>query len=129
MLIFNKLPKPDPTVLLDVGALMEEGRTLTYEELPAALWATTGYRIPRLDRFKDFGKLRNVITHLAVPGGTKLDEEIYKFLFYVLEPAVYDFWKADIIECYEWFGEEEQYVTENLKRYKIRFRRRTKRKG
>src|ERR1700730_15763732 len=66
LLIFTKLPKPDPTELLDIGALMSEGRTLTYEDLPATLWAATGYRIAHLEQFRDFGRLRNTITHLAV---------------------------------------------------------------
>lgn len=87
LLIFNKLPKPDPTALLDIGALMTEGRTLAYEDLPAALWAATGYRIAELELFKEFGKLRNTITHLAVPD-MDLDETVYRFAFQVVEPMI-----------------------------------------
>jgi hypothetical protein len=76
-----------------------------------------------LEQFKEFGKLRNVITHLAVPG-IELSESVYRFAFQVVEPMIYDFWKADIVACYELFGEEEEYITEQLARYEIRFTRR-----
>jgi hypothetical protein len=46
LLIFNKLPKPDPTLLLDVSALMTEGRTLAYEDLPAARGLQPGIASP-----------------------------------------------------------------------------------
>lgn len=124
LLIFNKLPKPDPAALLDIGALMTDGRTLPYEDLPAALWAATGYRIGQLDQFREFGRLRNTITHLAVPA-IDLPGTVYRFAFQVVEPMIYDFWKADIIECYEDFGEEEEYVIEQLTEHKIPFTRKT----
>jgi len=124
LLIFTKLPKPDPTQLLDISALMTEGRTLTYEELPAVLWAATGYRVAKLEQFTDFGRLRNTITHLAVPE-TDLSGSVYRFAFQVVEPMIRDFWKTDIIACYEDFGEEEEYVLEQLTRHKIAFTRKT----
>lgn len=122
LLIFTKLPSPDPSALLDVGALMVGGRTLTYEELPDALWAATGYRIANRKQFDEFGKLRNTITHFAVPN-TDLAGAVLYFAFGVIEPMIYDFWKADILECYEWFGEEEEYIIEQLTQHNIPFTR------
>jgi hypothetical protein len=123
LLIFNKLPRPDPTALLDVRALMNDGQTLSYKELPAALWAATGYHIGALEDFQNFGRLRNNITHFAVPN-IDLSSAVYRFAFQVVEPIIYDLWEVDIIECYEEFGEEEGYIFENLGRLGITFTRR-----
>lgn len=123
LLIFTKLPHPDPAQLLDIDALMEKGRTLMYEDLPSILWAATGYRINLLEQYKKFGRLRNTITHLAVPD-EDLSAEVYHFIFQVLEPIVWDFWKEDIIGYYEDLLEEEEYVAENLQRLNIAFIRR-----
>lgn len=122
LLIFSKLPKPEPTKLLDIGALMVGGRTLAYEELPRALWAATGYCIANLDQYDEFGKLRNTITHFAVPD-VDLSDAVLGFAFKVVEPMIFDFWKADIIGCYEDFGEEEEYILEQLAQRNIPFER------
>jgi hypothetical protein len=124
LLIFDKLPRPDPSSFLDVAALMAQGRTLSYEELPDALWATTGYRLSNRDQFDDFGKLRNTIIHFAVPD-IDLSDSVLRFAFGVIEPMVYDFWKTDIIENYEQFGEEAEHLIERLKNLNIPFTPRT----
>jgi hypothetical protein len=122
LLIFAKLPKPKSQSLLGLRVLMAEGRTLMYNELPDVLWAVTGYRIPNRQRFESFGRLRNTITHLGVPGKTDLSKETLQFAFRVLRPMIEDFWKVDIfdyIEEYEPEIQEEGYVQEQLKRYRI----------
>lgn len=122
LLIFTRLPKPDSKALLSIETLMIAGKTLMYADLPDALWAATGYRIPDLQHFEQFGKLRNTITHLAVPK-IDLSEATLRFAFLLLEPMIYDFWKSDIVEYYEGYIEEEEYLTEQLARYNIAFKR------
>ena len=122
LLIFNKLPKPTAKDggLLGIDSLFYEGRTLMYGELPDALWATTGYRIKNLKQFKDFGKIRNNITHLGVPG-LNLSKETLRFAFQVMNPMIIDFWKSDIFDSIcEYDPDAEEYVREQLKGYKIK---------
>ena len=83
--------------MLDLQSLFDEGRTLTYSELPDALWAATGYRIPNRTLFMSFGAIRNSITHFAVPE-IDLQGETFRFAYEVLEPMVLTFWKTDIDE-------------------------------
>jgi hypothetical protein len=123
LLIFVRVPKPAPKSLLGIERLMTEGRTLTYADLPDALWATTGYQIPDIQQFQEFGRLRNTITHLVVPN-FDLCEATLRFAFQVIEPMIYDFWQSDIVEYYESYLEEEEYLAETLQRYGISFSRR-----
>lgn len=125
LLIFTKLPKPptQPSRQLSLKKLLAEGETVPYHQLPHVLWATTGYHIPHLEQFKKFGSLRNTITHFAVPNDD-LPRETYRYAFQVIEPMIYEFWKADIISCHEQFGEEEERVHEQLRQYSISFVRR-----
>jgi hypothetical protein len=123
LLIFTKLPKLNPKTrgLLDIGALLAEGQTLMYSNLPTALWGATGYRMTNLEQFERFGRIRNMIMHLAVPR-LDLPGETFRFAFRVLRPMIYDFWKSDIFrDCIERnnFGDEGEYVIEQLRRYKI----------
>jgi len=127
LLIFSKLPKPDPIPgsLLGLNELLTEGRTLTYNELPDALWAATGYRIPLLKQFNDFGRLRNTIVHVGSPDDKTLSEKTLRFAFKVLEPMIYHFWKSDILEYIgEYDPDADEYVFEALKDCKIRFKKR-----
>ncbi|MFZ0818171.1 MAG: hypothetical protein WAM78_21775 [Candidatus Sulfotelmatobacter sp.] len=126
LLIFAKLPKPTPESndLLSINELLDEGRTLMYNELPDALWAATGYRIPDLKRFQDFGKRRNMLTHLAVPPEVDLPRETLGFAFQVMQPMINDFWKSDIFEYigqYDPDANEDGYIYEQLEMYKIPF--------
>jgi hypothetical protein len=124
VLIFAKLPKPTGTRgKLNIRRLLDEGRTITYGELPDSLWAATGFRVPNLDQYKKFGKLRNIITHLRVPN-TDLPGQVYRYAFQVIEPMIYRFWKSDIIAAYERFDEEAEYVIEQLAAHHIKFTRR-----
>ena len=123
LLIFEKLPKPrsSEAKLLDVDALLTEGRTIMYSDLPDALWAATGYKIKNLDIFHDFGKLRNRITHFALPD-INFSEETLKFGFSVVEPFVRDFWQIDAVDFVEAYDFEcEEYLLEQLKINQIEF--------
>ncbi|MEQ8961211.1 MAG: hypothetical protein RLP02_25350 [Coleofasciculus sp. C2-GNP5-27] len=61
-LIFSQLPQSnaskDALTLID---LLEDGRTLSYGELPNQLLATTGIKVERPNQYREFGRLRNQI--------------------------------------------------------------------
>ena len=127
LLIFTKLPKPDlqSKSVLSPARLLAEGRTLSYEELPDALWSATGYRLRKQPEFYAFGKLRNTITHLAVPQDDFLADKTFRFCFQVIAPAIWNFWKADIFDKIgEYDDGAEEYVVKQLKRHKIFLRTR-----
>lgn len=97
LLLFTHLPKSaNAQDQLTIAELFQYGRTIQYQDLPEALWATTGIRLPRLQQFHEFGKVRNMIIHFAVPS-TDYAGEAIRFLFQVIEPLVREFWKETIV--------------------------------
>ena len=121
LLIFSSLPKPpdDLTALLNIGDLLTKGKTIGYFELPDVLWATTGYRIPELERYKEFGKLRNMIQHFASPN-FNLSSRTIEFAFTVIEPMIFDFWGDTCFNYVGLLGEEtDDYLKEQLDRLGI----------
>ena len=122
LLIFTKLPRPDPTSNgpLNIRTLLTDprSRTLTYSELPDALWAATGYRIENLKRFEEFGRLRNTITHLGIPGGEDFVEETYRFAYEIIVPMIRHFWGVGFAEYFSAYEEEgAEYVQQMLDKY------------
>jgi hypothetical protein len=101
LLIFSKLPKADSNKsTLTWIDLLESGRTLSYEELPDQLWATTDIKIERvqLQRYREFGKLRNQIVHLSRANAERLDVLTICYLLEVLDPLVEGFWGRSVID-------------------------------
>lgn len=128
LLIFDSLPrlKGTESKVLDIDTLLSEGRTIMYSDLPDVLWATTGHRIPDLDRFRSFGKLRNAITHLTIPDAD-LSAETLAFGFLVVEPLIRDFWSLDVVEYLEEYDCDcEEYLFERLQDIGISYARHTK---
>ncbi len=128
LLIFSKLPGPtqEDKKHLDIDTLINEGKTLVYGDLPNALWSATGYRINDIDRFQSFGRLRNTITHLAVPE-IDLSKATLEFAFQILEPIIFDFWKTDVVEYMEEYdADPEEALREQLDNLNICFSRRRK---
>lgn len=124
LLIFSSLPKPPPNEvrLMDAGDLLARGKTATYFELPDLLWATTGYRIPELDRYIEFGKSRNMLQHLACPPNQDLSSETLRYAFTVIEPMIADFWGESLFSYVGLLGEEtEVYLKEQLDRLGISY--------
>jgi hypothetical protein len=103
LLIFRKLPGQRTTEgALTIKELFEHGRTLEYDELPEALWACTGYRMPDLDSYLRFGRLRNKIVHFGVPD-IEHSAEVLNFCARVIEPIAHDFWQCSALEqAAEW---------------------------
>lgn len=97
LLIFETLPKSKSTEdLLTINELLISGKTILYADLPERLWATTGYRMKRIEEFTEFGKLRNTIMHFAVPE-RELADEVLRFTFEVVDPLLQDFWQDSVI--------------------------------
>lgn len=99
LLIFSKLPKAEPDksslTLID---LLESGRTLSYEELPDQLWATTGIKIERVQQYREFGRLRNQIVHFSMANVEALDSVTIHYSLEVLDPLVESFWGSSVID-------------------------------
>jgi len=97
--IFSKLPRADSTngtpTLID---LLENGRTLSYKDLPDRLWKTTGIKIDKITEYKDFGKLRNQIVHFSMANAYRVDELTLRYSLEVLDPLVESFWGKSVID-------------------------------
>jgi hypothetical protein len=101
LLIFTKVPKPNPErTTLTFNDLLENGHTLSYEELPDRLWATTGFKIEgkQLDDYKKFGKVRNQIIHTSMTSEEIPVDQIWRYSFEFLDPLVERFWGHSVIE-------------------------------
>ena len=59
LLIFSKFPKSKQLAnsKLDILDLLDSGQTIMYSELPERLWATTDYKIEKIDLYNEFGKI------------------------------------------------------------------------
>lgn len=103
LLIFKDIPKSTQVSgdKLNLNALLESGKTLQYNELPEILWATTGYKIKNNNQYQKFGKLRNAIQHFTSPQDRDLMQETLEFVFGVIDPIIYDFWKLYAIDYFE----------------------------
>jgi hypothetical protein len=121
LLIFAKLPKPehDDQSPLTLAALMVQGRTLQYADLPDVFWAATGFRVPALKTYRRFGELRNTIQHLAVPN-EDLAERSLEFLLEVVDPVIQEFWATNIFRHLQ--SDEEDEFRDILKRWDIPYR-------
>ncbi|MEQ8536352.1 MAG: hypothetical protein RIB93_02640 [Coleofasciculus sp. D1-CHI-01] len=98
LLIFSKLPSNPSKDALTLIDLLEGGRTLSYEELPKQLWATTGIKIERLNQYREFGRLRNQIIHFSMTNAKALDMLTLSYSLEVLDPLVESFWGRSVID-------------------------------
>lgn len=122
LLIFEKLPGPQVTDgHLTLAELFQHGRSRDYADLPNLLWATTGYRLKRVEQYLAFGKLRNLITHFAVPN-LDLSKEALTFVLQVMEPIVDDFWGETAMTRAEHYDTETiagGYLSDAIKNIKL----------
>jgi hypothetical protein len=120
LLIFEQLPKAKDEAPLSLTRLVEEGRTFQYSDLPDRLWATTGIRLPGLERYRAFGRLRNAIQHFAVPAGVDVADETVRFIYEVIDPFINKCWGLYAVD----FNEDHEphvYLIAGLIRRGIRF--------
>jgi hypothetical protein len=106
LLIFTQIPKSSQAAgpLLDFSDLFERGQTIEFQELPERLWAATGIRLPNVERYRDFGKLRNAIQHFAPPTD-EAQQRTLEFVFGVVDPFIHDTWGLFAIDFNEEMGE------------------------
>lgn len=103
LLIFKDIPtNQEKYKLLDFEQLYDQGKTYSYSELPNILWATTGYKIKNIKKYKDFGKLRNGLMHFAVLKDN-LAHETLLFVFEFVDYIIQDFWGENLIKYAEEF--------------------------
>ncbi len=99
LLIFSKLPKTDQNkdslALMD---LIESGRTLTYQEIPDQLWATTGIKIKSIEQYRIFGRLRDQIIHFSTTSARNLAKLTTCYSLEIIDPMVEHFWGSSVIE-------------------------------
>jgi len=102
LLIFSRLPKMDTNksslLLMD---LIEDGRTLTYQEIPDQLWAATGIKINRIEQYRDFGRLRDQIIHISLASANNLAKLTTCYALQIIDPLVESFWGSSVIEFIE----------------------------
>lgn len=105
LLVFEQLPKAsrggEP---LSYQSLIERGKTYQYHDLPDRLWATTGIQIQKIETYRSFGRLRNIIQHFAPPGHANLSFETLNFIYEVIDPFMntcWNFYAIDYDEDYE----------------------------
>ncbi|HTK35590.1 MAG TPA: hypothetical protein VL358_09950 [Caulobacteraceae bacterium] len=104
LLIFDQMPKASPAEALSLTHLVEAGRTFQFVDLPDRLWATTGIRLPDVERYRRFGRLRNAIQHFTVPPTVDVGEEALRFIYEVIDPFINECWglfAIDITEEYD----------------------------
>jgi len=98
LLIFDAIPKSTSrhvgsSGLLDFEALLEDGRSIDYSDLPEKVWAATGLKFTDKQKqlYKEFGHLRNKIQHFASPR-INLQDKITEFIYGVIDPFINSQW-------------------------------------
>lgn len=120
-LIFEKLPKYAKVKngQITIEDLLEHGHTITYAELPERLWVTTTCRIPNLELFEKFGKIRNQIIHFAKPD-EDFSKLVYEYCFKVVEPLVNEWWDTTLLEFASNYDDDFfNYVFPVIEKYKL----------
>jgi hypothetical protein len=109
LLIFEQLPKSaaEEGQVLSLKQLVEKARTIQFADLPDRLWASTGKRLPNLERYHNFSRIRNTIQHFASPDHIDVSTETINFIYGVIDPFINDCWGLYAIDYNE---DDEPYV-------------------
>ncbi len=121
LLIFETLPKSvdERGDRLGIDQLIESGRTYQFHDLPDRLWASTGIKLPELELYRNFGRLRNAIQHFTSPD-RDVSRDTLDFIFGVLDPFINSCWGLFAIDHNE-DDEPHVYLIEGLIRRGIYF--------
>ena len=121
LLIFSNIPKSTTSTDTKLGIvdLLNKGQTIMFSELPERLWATTGYKVPNIDLYNEFGKIRNQIVHLGIPD-IELSEAALSFGFTIIEKMVNDWWDDTLFNYTTQYDDDcLQYIFEQTDRLNI----------
>lgn len=114
LLIFEHLPKQQPgEAPLTKENLIQNGRTYQFMDLPDRLWATTGIRLPAIERYRSFGRLRNSIQHFTAPHDVDVGIEACCFIYEVIDPFIHTCWNLFAVD-YNEDSESYLYLVANL---------------
>lgn len=121
LLIFERLPYfQDGEAVLGMNQLIEKGRSVQYADLPGQLWATTGKVMPSLEKYHEFGRLRNAIQHFLPPEDKNPSTETAEFIYGVIDPFIQDCWGLFAVD----FNEDDEpyrYLVQTLVNKEIAF--------
>ena len=100
-----------------------DSRTIGYKELPTTLFKTITYKISNQELYCSFGKLRNDIQHLLIPGGYNLKQETTRFIFEVIDPVINDFWGLNVLNYIDKDVDDlDKFIFTDLLKANIKFR-------
>ena len=112
LLIFEKFPKATDYEI-SAEDLFLNGHTIEWNSLPNMLWATVDCKLNKKQKemFVNFGNLRNGIQHFGAVPKSKDHEglaymEAIKFIYTVLDPLLYKWWKICVIDYSQDYNEE-----------------------
>ena len=122
LLIFDQLPRSTQVggPFLELRHLSEYGRAAQYLDLPERLWAATGLRLSNIDRYREFGILRNAIQHFTSPEGRDLSQDTIEFIYAVIDPFIHKCWGFYAVDYNEDY-EPHVYLMANLIRRGVLF--------
>jgi hypothetical protein len=129
LLIFEKFPNFNRKLLekgktdnfLKLQQLFENTITIQYKGLPERLWVTTGTKLEKLEKYEEFGKLRNSIQHFAPPQEVDFCERTIDFIYDVIDPFINECWGLYAIDYNEDALEERVWLIESLISREVEF--------
>lgn len=121
LLIFEQLPRAKANETpLSLQRLVESGRTYQFADLPDRLWATAGIKLPAIERYRSFGRLRNSIQHFTAPHKINVSIETIRFIYEIIDPFIHLCWGLHAVD-YNEDTEPYVYLVAGLIRRGIRF--------
>ena len=106
---------------LDIGSLLQKGRTHDFEKLPQVLWAATGIRLPNPKCYEQLRKARNAIQHFCAPEDESFGDLSLEFIYTIIDPLIAKQFGIYAIEHHEDHSVSYDYVVGRLLRAELRF--------
>jgi hypothetical protein len=107
--------------LLDIGSLIQRGRTHDFEKLPQVLWATTGKRVPNMKCFERLRRARNAIQHFCAPDEEDFRSLSLEFIYTIIDPLIAETFDLCAIAFHEDHSVGYDYVVRHLLYAQLKF--------